>query len=253
MPWNNSRMHTPFQSLNRAYKRSDLLYIDAPMLSLDGFNPSIGLTSVPTISLVPDPAKLLVSIPQSGLQAFRLVTSSCITHARSCFNPSIGLTSVPTRPLNPLFRDIAGRFNPSIGLTSVPTCFADVVGFVPDVFQSLNRAYKRSDDIRQTNVLNVEQGFNPSIGLTSVPTAYIPCSRYRMLTVSIPQSGLQAFRRRSKRRSTKDFRSFNPSIGLTSVPTWTHFLTKVDEEVFQSLNRAYKRSDHSFLLSMACL
>src|SRR6266849_6479081 len=205
MPWNNSRMHTPFQSLNRAYKRSDLLYIDAPMLSLDGFNPSIGLTSVPTISL------------------------------------------------NPLFRDIAGRFNPSIGLTSVPTCFADVVGFVPDVFQSLNRAYKRSDDIRQTNVLNVEQGFNPSIGLTSVPTAYIPCSRYRMLTVSIPQSGLQAFRRRSKRRSTKDFRSFNPSIGLTSVPTWTHFLTKVDEEVFQSLNRAYKRSDHSFLLSMACL
>ncbi len=65
----------------------------------------------------------------------------------------------------------------------------------------------------------IDFGFNPSIGLTSVPTT----SPYRNTSRSI---------------------SFNPSIGLTSVPT--EIRDEVDElhdEVFQSLNRAYKRSD----------
>ncbi len=36
-------------------------------------------------------------------------------------------------------------FNPSIGLTSVPTTDLELAVNRPDVFQSLNRAYKRSD------------------------------------------------------------------------------------------------------------
>ncbi len=85
-------------------------------------------------------------------------------------------------------------------------------------FQSLNRAYKRSDDPRNRDTDRKEKGFNPSIGLTSVPTfkasrqatklkqfqslnrAYKRSDSHHldeakaMATVSIPQSGLQAFR-----------------------------------------------------------
>ena len=39
-----------FQSLDRAYKRSDVRLAMSP-LRINGFNPSIGLTSVPTLSL----------------------------------------------------------------------------------------------------------------------------------------------------------------------------------------------------------
>src|SRR6266849_5183149 len=61
-------------------------------------------------------------------------------------------------------------------------------------FQSLNRAYKRSDIFPFLPCLKIGRSFNPSIGLTSVPT--------------VPP----------KRKAVK-LCSFNPSIGLTSVPT----------------------------------
>src|SRR5712692_399007 len=67
------------------------------------------------------PLDVVVSIPQSGLQAFRLCKLLCGLGSQSRFNPSIGLTSVPTRvPLLPCCWNTG--FNPSIGLTSVPTC-----------------------------------------------------------------------------------------------------------------------------------
>ncbi len=90
------------------------------------------------------------------------------------FNPSIGLTSVPTLDGVQPVRFSAG-FNPSIGLTSVPTR-------------------------HQNATTRIGLGFNPSIGLTSVPTderAYVEDAKD---FVSIPQSGLQAFRRESFRR-----------------------------------------------------
>jgi len=63
-----------FQSLNRAYKRSD----------------SSATPAAPVVGLV--------SIPQSGLQAFRRGLALSLCWTRSRFNPSIGLTSVPTSP-----------------------------------------------------------------------------------------------------------------------------------------------------------
>src|SRR5712692_1042511 len=61
-----------FQYLHRAYKRSDLMEGPQPRQSSSSFNPSIGLTSVPTAVSQPDPVGVVtVSIPQSGLQAFR--------------------------------------------------------------------------------------------------------------------------------------------------------------------------------------
>ncbi len=111
------------------------------------------------------------------------------------------------------------------------------------MFQSLNRAYKRSDQELRTALSYIENSFNPSIGLTSVPTS-LSCSyaalfntfqslnraykrsdvallEYKMAInmVSIPQSGLQAFRR------------------------WFLLFLNSPWGKFQSLNRAYKRSD----------
>src|SRR2546425_9447499 len=61
--------------------------------------------------------------------------------------------------------------------------------------------------------------FNPSIGLTSVPTVENAAYVQYPHSVSIPQSGLQAFRQ--------------PIVAKAS----SHY------QPFQSLNRAYKRSD----------
>jgi len=69
-------------------------------------------------------------------------------------------------------------------------------------------------------------------------------ARRRCKGVSIPQSGLQAFRRKHKRNGRIYISGFNPSIGLTSVPTKTNIIHDLSQErMFQSLNRAYKRSD----------
>ncbi len=65
-------MKTEFQSLNRAYKRSD--------------------THCRRGKRTPQN----VSIPQSGLQAFRRHYTPELPVLSTCFNPSIGLTSVPT-------------------------------------------------------------------------------------------------------------------------------------------------------------
>src|SRR6266849_6503251 len=73
-------------------------------------------------------------------------------------------------------------------------------------FQSLNRAYKRSDIFPFLPCLKIGRSFNPSIGLTSVPT--------------VPP----------KRKAVK-LCSFNPSIGLTSVPTEYISLGSADELV----------------------
>ncbi len=86
-------------------------------------------------------------------------------------------------------------------------------------FQSLNRAYKRSDSISichqtwESMFQSLNRAYKRS-DICCVP-AY-PKDRY----VSIPQSGLQAFRQSEE----KDFDEVT--------------------DVFQSLNRAYKRSDH---------
>src|SRR5712692_5303801 len=85
-------------------------------------------------------------------------------------------------------------FNPSIGLTSVPT-------------------YYRAHYPRKLWC------FNPSIGLTSVPTVTSQHWWRGWSCVSIPQSGLQAFRLGLGRASLTFNLCFNPSIGLTSVPT----------------------------------
>ncbi len=207
-----------FQSLNRAYKRSDEGAWTVQVQELKCFNPSIGLTSVPTRchpgecyaegmfqslnraykrSDLTGNAEMIgssqVSIPQSGLQAFRLAVALTVTTTYCRFNPSIGLTSVPTAYVvqvdpeqsfvsipqsglqafrlnnHAIHRSQVCRFNPSIGLTSVPTAIAAAPVVTIEAFQSLNRAYKRSDWYTR-NVSLRFQCFNPSIGLTSVPT-----------------------------------------------------------------------------------
>ncbi len=142
----------------------------------------------------PSLSRIPVSIPQSGLQAFRPASS-----------------------------------------TTARTSLAS--------FQSLNRAYKRSDNRHYPRHRGNERRFNPSIGLTSVPT-YKGSRAYKVETVvSIPQSGLQAFRRYSATIRDRRAISFNPSIGLTSVPTSEKVASGLLTLKFQSLNRAYKRSD----------
>ncbi len=137
-----------FQSLNRAYKRSD--------------------TPVCVASLY----TIVVSIPQSGLQAFR--------------------------PRGWPRRSRLGRG-----------------------FQSLNRAYKRSDHRRSVVrhlVLRWFQSLNRAYKRSDGRPAH---QRPEVNAVSIPQSGLQAFRRIDDLKARFESRSFNPSIGLTSVPTWS--------------------------------
>ncbi len=142
-----------------------------PKLEHCSFNPSIGLTSVPTIRMLVSLSLIYrVSIPQSGLQAFRPAIMKVSFACVRCFNPSIGLTSVPTAWRYKQHTTKTSCFNPSIGLTSVPTydytnvhVYTGLVSipqsglqaFRPSDcrpggdrrarFQSLNRAYKRSD------------------------------------------------------------------------------------------------------------
>src|SRR6266852_266762 len=112
-------------------------------------------------------------------------------------------------------------FNPSIGLTSVPTTMTAACCPSPAAFQSLNRAYKRSDQgseiIAQIDpAVSIPQSglqaFRPplSVGLDILNVAFQSLNRaykrsdlqrsvgdWRIYVVSIPQSGLQAFRRRA--------------------------------------------------------
>jgi len=135
-----------FQSLNRAYKRSDRVLCHTEVIEACKFQ-SLNRAYKRSDRKISAIGALLrgVSIPQSGLQAFRLHTkgsdelsiqgfqslnraykrsdSTCaVSPAPGCcrFNPSIGLTSVPTTR-RPRWARQTCCFNPSIGLTSVPT------------------------------------------------------------------------------------------------------------------------------------
>ncbi len=184
-----------FQSLNRAYKRSDNIGKLPKIVVYLSFNPSIGLTSVPTIN-----TRLISVITSTG------------------FNPSIGLTSVPTTKHCSECSGSTAVSIPQSGLQAFRHSGSSGATAQETMFQSLNRAYKRSDprsaidrgyffvvSIPQSGLqafrhagcsrrLQSLRSFNPSIGLTSVPTS----ERYRHTRsgsqVSIPQSGLQAFR-----------------------------------------------------------
>jgi len=158
-----------FQSLNRAYKRSDPWSQPISVTSRVVSIPQSGLQAFRLHHPLYIKLVLLVSIPQSGLQAFRrsivcgqvlpgfcfnpsigLTSVPTVTLVNwgttvGCFNPSIGLTSVPTDIIAVLASKRMQSFNPSIGLTSVPTRFCFIHIEAIEVFQSLNRAYKRSD------------------------------------------------------------------------------------------------------------
>ncbi len=135
-----------------------------------------------------------VSIPQSGLQAFRLIDK------------------MGEERVVPLFQSLNRAYKRSDEVTVGPT------GMLDKLFQSLNRAYKRSDvddglarDRHQVfQSLNRAYKRSDATFIDSVELSY---------AVSIPQSGLQAFR---------------PSIKAT---------VRILLSKFQSLNRAYKRSD----------
>src|SRR5713226_943143 len=111
-----------FQSLNRAYKRSDSIPGDATLCTRQQFQ-SLNRAYKRSDGTRCSQSRIecSVSIPQSGLQAFRLQVLAATASIPSCFNPSIGLTSVPTQLLQNLEHSSRTGFNPSIGLTSVPT------------------------------------------------------------------------------------------------------------------------------------
>src|SRR6266852_154268 len=113
---------------------------------MEGFNPSIGLTSVPATSATRASASgEFVSIPQSGLQAFRRVASSFVIQSDLGFQSLNRAYKRSDRRSCPGLIGELRCFNPSIGLTSFPTGFSLLSQTFALVFQSLNRAYKRSD------------------------------------------------------------------------------------------------------------
>src|SRR2546428_7570891 len=110
-------------------------------------------------------------------------------------------------------------FNPSIGLTSVPTTNDPDRVWCPSLFQSLNRAYKRSD----TCAVNDELKASLDV---SIPQSGLQAFRPGMLVLAMAVAGFQSLNRAYKRSDREYCRcgtccllGFNPSIGLTSVPT----------------------------------
>ncbi len=161
----------PFQSLNRAYKRSDArlrIRIILTACSFQSLNRAYKRSDKP----VEDTFnwQSIVSIPQSGLQAFRRPLRSRFWRSFDRFNPSIGLTSVPTRLPGDDALVCSDVSIPQSGLQA----FRLLLPSLPGVLQAR---------------------FNPSIGLTSVPTFSSSSGMILSGAVSIPQSGLQAFRR----------------------------------------------------------
>ncbi len=101
-------------------------------------------------------------------------------------------------------------------------------GISPREFQSLVRAYKRSDISHMRGCALPEMVSIPRSGLQAFRLASVSVLSSRSALVSIPRSGLQAFR--------QDFR----------------ICGYVLYGVFQSLVRAYKRSDAHLHTSIAC-
>ncbi len=160
-----------FQSLVRAYKRSD------------------------DRSPCAKRCQVVVSIPRSGLQAFR---------------------RFPSRSLK-------------------------VIMFM---FQSLVRAYKRSD-YQRSRSLPSPLSFQSLVRAYKRSDIHKRIRKRSSILVSIPRSGLQAFRLENRTVSSLGGKRFNPSFGLTSVPTMTLRNQASLGGQFQSLVRAYKRSDCS--------
>src|SRR5260370_42597744 len=65
-------------------------------LPLVGFNPSFGLSAIPTRRSRFHRPHCKVSIPHSGLAPFRLCYVYQLLRAIYCFNPSFGLSAIPT-------------------------------------------------------------------------------------------------------------------------------------------------------------
>src|SRR6266849_2100715 len=140
-----------FQSLNRAYKRSDRVLCHTEVIEACKFQ-SLNRAYKRSDRKISAIGALLrgVSIPQSGLQAFRLHTKG-----------SDELSIQGFQSLNRAYkRSDSALLRVEIAASS---------------FQSLNRAYKRSDQWRNLNIRVALSCFNPSIGLTSVPTACRHC------------------------------------------------------------------------------
>ena len=110
-------------------------------------------------------------------------------------------------------------FNPSIGLTSVPTVKGYTTAFVDVVFQSLDRAYKRSDR-------EVKSSLGEKKLFQSLDRAYKRSDLAKikgLLCNQWFQSLDRAYKRSDTTNGSQERLSgslgFNPSIGLTSVPT----------------------------------
>ncbi len=135
-----------FQSLVRAYKRSDNCRSDRgqgrskvsiPRSGLQAFRHGEGG--------IDTPYSCCVSIPRSGLQAFRPQVTSCVTVVQA-------------------FQSLVRAYKRSDDRHAL-NCACN-----KDRFQSLVRAYKRSDEQRRKEFEERSSSFNPSFGLTSVPT-----------------------------------------------------------------------------------
>ncbi len=86
-----------------------------------------------------------------------------------------------------LFQSLVRAYKRSDGLEKADS-------LIDPVFQSLVRAYKRSDAVKAMDEVGIKARFNPSFGLTSVPTIAYSALMSAFVLVSIPRSGLQAFR-----------------------------------------------------------
>ncbi len=164
-----------FQSLNRAYKRSDRVLCHTEVIEACKFQ-SLNRAYKRSDRKISAIGALLrgVSIPQSGLQAFRLHLRSVSCSRLLSFqslnraykrsddaSASVGTPNLLFQSLNRAYkRSDSALLRVEIAASS---------------FQSLNRAYKRSDQWRNLNIRVALSCFNPSIGLTSVPTACRHC------------------------------------------------------------------------------
>src|SRR5712692_6716464 len=136
----------------------------------------------------------MVSIPQSGLQAFRQRSSVWKRCKAAVSIPQSGLQAFRPGDPTPIPAPVETVSIPQSGLQAFrhyfPPCFAETC----EMFQSLNRAYKRSD----------MEACPPTdlAGAVSIPQSGLQAFRRKearlvsilVKAVSIPQSGLQAFR-----------------------------------------------------------
>ncbi len=204
------RYYLQFQSLNRAYKRSDCVILNREVSPkvFQSLNRAYK-RSDPNATNTPGQATH-VSIPQSGLQAFR-----------QNVRMSYGVLPFPFQSLNRAYKRSDGDM--FILVSNVDKfqslnraykrsdhCPENGRPYFNEQFQSLNRAYKRSDNERYDQAVARDDVSIPQSGLQafrlSVNAVYMG-----EVHVSIPQSGLQAFRRGTQRALSK-------GMHLVSIP-----------------------------------